>query len=319
MLSIEVAELVGDAAIHLELSVVSGEKGLKRRINIPRIQKPGLALIGDTSKMHPGRVQVLGKSEVTYLKSLNEDKSQEIIHKMCEVEVACFVVTRDNEPPKSLITEASARNIPVLKTPLVTSTFINRLTRFLENYLTASTTVHGVLVDVFGVGMLIIGKSGIGKSECALDLVLRGHRLVADDVVEVRKRPPATLRGSCSELIKHHMEIRGLGILNIKELYGVASIRDHKLIEIVVELVEWGEDFEYDRLGIDEHKHMILDVPVPYVRIPVSPGRNVAAIIEVAARNNLLKAQGYNASREFDKKLQKQLISHDEEEEDVTE
>jgi len=298
MLSIEVGELIGSEA-HLELKLLGVKKGLSRKINIPRIQKPGLALVGDTSNVHPGRVQVLGKSEITYLKSLSDSQVTKIIRQICSRDVACFVITRDNNPPKALLTETNRKGIPVFKSPLITSTFINRVTRFLEEKLTAATQIHGVLVDVYGVGILIIGKSGIGKSECALDLVLRGHRLVADDAVEIRKKPPATLYGTSTELIQHHLEIRGLGILNIKDLFGVAAIRDRKLVEIVVELVEWNPNYEYDRLGVDEHKYMILEVPVPYLKIPVSPGRNITTIIEVAARNNLLKQRGHYSSREF--------------------
>lgn len=314
MLSIDVAELLSEKEIPLKLKLVAGKKGVKKKINIPRIQKPGLALIGDTSKLHPGRIQVLGKSEITYLSSLPEAKLKEIIRKICVTEVACFIVTRGNEPPKVLVTEANRYQIAVFTTPIITATFINRITRFLEEHLTASLTMHGVLVDVFGAGILIIGKSGIGKSECALDLVLRGHRLVADDVVQIKKKPPATLYGMSMDLIKHHMEIRGLGILNIKDLFGVASIRDLKIIEIVVELVEWNSNYEYDRLGIDEHKYMILDVPIPYLKIPVSPGRNVTTVIEVAARNHLLKQRGLYSSKAFQERLNQELLNNAEEE-----
>lgn len=308
MLSIEVSALIDTAEAHLELSLVAGKKGLSKKINIPRIQKPGLALIGDTSNLHPGRVQVLGKSEISHLRSLEESKIKSVVKKMCKRDIACFVITRGNDPPRSLITEANKNAISVFTTPLITSTFITRVTRFLEEHLTASTTIHGVLMDVYGVGILVIGKSGIGKSECALDLVLKGHRLVADDVVVIKKKPPTTLYGMSSELIQYHLEIRGLGILNIKDLFGVAAIRDRKLIEIVVELVEWNPNYEYDRLGIDEHKYMILEVPVPYLKIPVSPGRNVTTIIEVAARNNLLKVQGHFSSRKFQDRLNQKLL-----------
>ncbi|MBX7149511.1 HPr(Ser) kinase/phosphatase [bacterium] len=307
MLSLPVSELLNDKSIHLELVLLAGKKGLKKKIHIPRIQKPGLALIGDTTKLHPGRVQVLGKSELTYLKSLEDARLKKIVEKICEVEVACFIITRGIEPPQALLDEANKKGIPLFQTSLITSTFINRVSRFLEERLTISTTVHGVLIDVFGVGILIIGKSGIGKSECALDLVLKGHRLVADDMVHIAKRPPTTLYGSSTELLRHHLEIRGLGILNIRDLFGIAAIRDKKIIEIVIELVEWNPNYEYDRLGLDEHKYNILDVPIPYIKLPVSPGRNVTTIVEVAARNNLLKAQGHYSSRIFARRLDDQL------------
>lgn len=309
MLSIEVGEMLDTREAHLDLTLLGGKKGLARKINIPRIQKPGLALVGDTSNVHPGRVQILGKSEINFLKSLPAAQLTKIIRQICRRDIACFVVTRDNIPPKGLLTETNKKDIPVFKTPLITSTFINRVTRFLEEKLTASTQVHGVLMDVYGVGILIIGKSGIGKSECALDLVLRGHRLVADDAVEIKKKPPATLYGNCTELIQHHLEIRGLGILNIKDLFGVAAIRDKKLIEIIVELVEWNPNYEYDRLGVDEHKYMLLEVPIPYLKVPVSPGRNITTIIEVAARNNLLKQRGHHSSRNFMKRINQRISS----------
>lgn len=308
LLSIEVAELIKKEQAHLKLTLIEGKGGLSKKINIPRIQKPGLALIGDTSKLTPGRVQVLGKSEITYLRSLKEEKAKEIVESICEVDVACFIVTRDINPPEYLSQEASKKKIPLFKTPLPTSTFINRLTRFLDDCLTASLTIHGVLMDVFGVGILITGKSGIGKSECALDLILRGHRLVADDIVHVKKRPPSNLYGSSTELLQHHMEIRGLGIINIKDLFGVASIKEEKLIEIVVELVAWNPDYEYDRLGIDDHRYVLLDTPIPYIKIPVSPGRNLTTIIEVAARNNLLKMTGHHSSRIFQQRLDEEIL-----------
>lgn len=314
MLSVEVLELLRDKEAHLELKLVAGKKGLKKKITIPRIQKPGLALIGDTSKLHPGRVQVFGKSEIIYLQSLSVKKLDDILTKMLEVDIACFVVTRGNTTPKQLIEHTDKKQIPVFETSLVTSIFINRVTRYLEEHLTASITLHGVLMDVFGVGILLIGKSGIGKSESALDLILRGHRLVADDVVTIKKKPPSTLFGMATNLIKNHLEIRGLGILNIRELFGIAAIRDQKLIEIVVELVEWNPDYEYDRLGIDEHKYIILDVPVPYIKVPVSPGRNVSTIVEVAARNNLLKTRGFFSSRLFEERLNRELLKNGEEE-----
>lgn len=307
MFNLEVAELLDPENSNLELTLVSAKKGLKKQILIPRIQKPGLALIGDTSKLHPGRLQILGKSEITFLKSLPETQIRETIQRICEVDVACFVVTRDNDPPKILLEEANKAGTAVLKTPLITSTFINRVTRFFEEHLTATTSVHGVFLDVFGVGILVIGKSGIGKSECALDLIMRGHRLVADDVVEIKKKPPATLYGSSPALLGHHLEIRGLGILDIKELFGVASIREQKMIDTVVELVEWNPNYEYDRLGIDEHKYILLDVPMPYLKIPVSPGRNVSTIIEVAARNSLLKTSGHYSSRILEERLNQEL------------
>ncbi|HBF13218.1 MAG TPA: HPr(Ser) kinase/phosphatase [Deltaproteobacteria bacterium] len=317
MLQVSVAELLKKDS-QLNLKTVAGKKGIKRSILSPRIQKPGLALIGNTSKLHSGRVQILGKAEITYLKSLSGPKLSQIVLKMAKARVACFVVTRDNPVPKPLVGLANKHKIPILSTPLITSIFINRVTRFLEDYLTDATTVHGVLMDVFGVGILIIGKSGIGKSECALDLIMRGHRLVADDVVEIRKKSSSTLWGMASPRLQFHMEVRGLGILNIKDLFGVAATRDRKLIEIVAEIVEWNPKHNYDRLGMDQVFYTILDVSVPYIKIPVSSGRNVSTIIEVAARNTLLKARGIDSSKMFLERLDRDLADYRQDEETET-
>jgi HPr kinase/phosphorylase len=309
MFSVPVINLVKDTKHNLKLEILAGEKGLGKKISIPRIQKPGLALTGDTSNLHPARIEVLGKSEMRYLKTLSEAKLKEIIAKLSEVDIACFVVTHNAEPPKGLISMCEKKRIPLFRSKLLTSTFINRVTKFLEEALSASTCIHGVLLDVFGVGILIVGKSGIGKSECALDLILRGHRLVADDIVNIKKQPPSALFGTGSEIIKHHMEIRGLGIINIRDLFGISTVRDKKLIEMVIELTEWDPNTEYDRLGIDEIQYNLLDVNLPLIQIPVRPGRNLSAIIEVAARNYLLKLGGHHSAREFQEKLNKELMA----------
>lgn len=307
MLAIPIIQLLKDKDHQLQLEILTGDKGLGKKITVPRIQKPGLAMTGDVSHLHPGRVQVLGKSEIRYLNALPPADCKKAITTMCKVDISCFVITNRNESV-ALLTEACKKNgIPLLRTSLLTSTFINRVTRFLEDQLTASTSIHGVLMDVYGIGVMIIGKSGIGKSECALDLIIRGHRLVADDIVNIKKKPPSTLYGMGSEIIKYHMEIRGLGIINIKDLFGVAAIRDRKLIEIVVELHEWDSKAEYDRLGIEEKTYTLLDVHIPYILIPVRPGRNITTIIEVAARNHILKMAGHHSAREFHEHLTNEI------------
>lgn len=311
MISIQVLEFLKDSDYHLNLELAAGKSGLQKKITIPRIQKPGLALTGDTSNLHSGRLQILGKSEITYLNSLEENKHKAVIEKICSIDLSAMVVTRGNAVPPVLLEEAEKNSIPIFKTNLLTSTFINRVSRFLEDKLTASTSAHGVLMDIYGVGILIIGKSGIGKSEAALDLILKGHRLVADDVVEIKKKPPATLSGMSSQIIKYHMEIRGLGIINIEDLFGVAAIRERKVIDIVVEMVEWNPKEEYDRLGIEEQTHSILDVKIPYLKIPIRPGRNVTTLIEVAARNHLLKQRGHFSAQEFDEKLSREISLQD--------
>jgi HPr kinase/phosphorylase len=234
---------------------------------------------------------------------LSHEVAQANVSKLCRLPISCFIVTKGLTPHEVLLNEAEKAGIPLLVTSHQSSTFISLITKFLEERLLPTTHVHGVLVDVLGVGVLLLGKSGIGKSECALELVLRGHRLVADDVVSIKKKMPGALVGQAAQQIQHHMEIRGLGILNIKDLFGVAAIREKKIIDIVLELVEWDPEVEYDRLGLDDQVYSILGVDLPHLKVPVRPGRDLASIIQVAARNFLLKWMGYHSAREFQEKL----------------
>ena len=306
-ISLAIEDLLKDEEYGLDLELVAGEKGISHRIYSSRIQKPGLALTGYTEHLHPDRLQVLGNTEISYLRQLDEHQAIRYIGKLCSFPISCFIVTKGLDPPGFLKMEAEKAGIPLLVTPLQSSTFISLITKFLEERLLPTTHVHGVLVDVLGVGVLLLGKSGIGKSECALDLVIRGHRLVADDIIYIKKKMPAALVGQAGETIQHHMEIRGLGIINIKDLYGVSSIREKKIIDLVLELIEWDPVQEYDRLGIDDQVHTILGVDLPHLKIPVRPGRNLTSIIEVAARNFLLKGMGYHSAREFHEKLLSRL------------
>jgi len=292
----------------LGLELVGGKGGLWRRISGSRIQKPALALTGYTQYVHPERLQVLGLTEISYLRSVTPEARRAGLDALIGLEPSCVVITRGLEVPPELIEGAERHNVPVFATALMSSVFINRVSKLLADRLAQTTSAHGVLIDVLGVGILLMGKSGIGKSEAALDLVLRGHRLVADDIVEIQRRIPDALFGSGSDVIKHHMEIRGLGIINIKDLFGISAVRDHKKIELVVELVDWNEDDEYDRLGVEDLRHSILDVAVPMLRVPIRPGRNISSIIEVAARNQLLKVQGKHSAREFQESLNRRLI-----------
>lgn len=309
MISIPVNSLLKDRDFSLSLRSITGNGGLSKKIIIPQIQKPGLALTGFTSNLHPGRIQVLGNSEVGFINQLPPSQRLKIFKKICLTDIACFVVTNDNDVPAELKKAATGRKMAILVTPLSTAVLIMRISKFLEEKLTETANVHGVLLDIFGIGILLIGKSGIGKSECALELIMKGHRLVADDIVHVRKKPPASIFGIGPELIKYHMEIRGLGIINIKDLFGVASVRDQKLIELVIELIEWNPKQEHERLGIDQQTHEILSVPIPFVRLPIRPGRSLTSIIEVAARNQLLKLKGFYSAVEFQEKLTRQLLA----------
>jgi HPr kinase/phosphorylase len=301
--SLAIEDLLKDEEYGLDLKLIAGREGLSHRIYSSRIQKPGLALTGYTEHLHPDRVQVLGNTEISYLRQLAGDRAAQSVSKLCVFPISCFIITKGLEPPDFLVEETEKANIPLIVTSHQSSTFISLITKFLEERLLPTTHVHGVLVDVLGVGVLLLGKSGIGKSECALDLVIRGHRLVADDIVYIKKKMPAALVGQAGETIQYHMEIRGLGIINIKDLFGVSSIRDKKIIDMVLELIEWDPLHEYDRLGIDDQVHTILGVELPHLKIPVRPGRNLTSIIEVAARNFLLKGMGYHSAREFHEKL----------------
>ncbi|HSD87669.1 MAG TPA: HPr(Ser) kinase/phosphatase [Kofleriaceae bacterium] len=301
--AITVGELLERA--ELGVTAVAGKAGLARTVTVPRIQKPGLALTGWPEQLHPRRVLVIGGTEIEYMTDVAPAREQGIAT-MLASDPACLVVCRSLVPPPELVAAADARGVPLLVSTLVTADFIAAVTQWMSDRLAPTTELHGVLMDVLGIGVLMVGKSGIGKSETALDLVQRGHRLVGDDVIRIR-RQGGQLTGSGAGILGHCMEIRGLGIINIKDLFGIASVRDAKKIELVVELHEWAADAEYDRLGFDDHSDRLLDVAVPKLRLPVRPGRNIATLIEVAARNQLLKAQGTHSARAFRDKLHRAM------------
>ncbi|MDA8429306.1 MAG: HPr(Ser) kinase/phosphatase [Geobacteraceae bacterium] len=303
VISLSLQEILNDSEYGLGLALLAGERGLKHRVSSSRIQKPGLALAGYTEHLHPSRIQVLGNTEISYLEQIDDLVAADSIRKLCSFPISCFIITKGLLPPQFLLDQAEASGIPVMNTHHQSSTFISLITKFLEERLLPTTHLHGVLMDVLGVGILLSGKSGIGKSECALDLVIRGHRLVADDMIFIKKKMPAALVGQSEEAIQHLMEIRGLGIINIKDLYGVSSIREKKIIDMQLELVEWDPEHEYDRLGVDDRRITILGVEIPHLCIPVRPGRNLGSIIEVAARNFLLKGMGYHSARDFQERL----------------
>ena len=301
--AITVGELLERA--ELGVTAVAGKAGLSRTVTVPRIQKPGLALTGWPEQLHASRVLVLGGTEVEYL--VENAAAREVgIQTLLASEPACVVVCRGLVPPSELVAAAELRGVPVLVSGLVTADFIAQVTAWMNDRLAPETTLHGVLMDVLGIGVLVVGKSGIGKSETALDLVVRGHRLVADDVILIRRRGN-NVQGRSGGILGHHMEIRGLGIINIKDLFGISAVREAKKIELVVELHAWDAAVEYDRLGFDEHIERLLDVAVPKLLVPVRPGRNLATLIEVAARNQLLKLQGIHSARAFRDQLHRAM------------
>lgn len=298
--SVTVAALVADRAVSpgpLPIRLHGGGHGLHRAITHAAIQKTGLALAGYDTYLHAGRVLVFGESEIRFLESLDATTRRDAVRRALAHDVPCVLVTGGLEPPATLIEEGEAAGVPILATPLETPAAINRVMTILEDRLAPRELVHGVLLDILGLGVLVIGESGIGKSECALDLVVRGHRLVADDAVEVRRRAESVIIGTSPEITRHHMELRGIGVINVRDMFGVASTRRSKRVELVVHLERWDPATSYERLGLDDHRYPVLGVPVPYVRMPVAPGRNLAILIEVAARNQLLRARGQHAAR----------------------
>ncbi len=303
----EIKTLLAALRVELGLEIIAGHEGLDRRVTGTTIQKPGLTLVGFTDMFKPGRVQVLGQTEVDYLWSLAPKERYEAVLHLVRCLPPAIVITRGSDIPEQLVKASDENRVPLLLTGLRSSVFVETLHRFLANRLARVRSIHGVLLDVFGVGVLLIGRSGIGKSECALELVMRGHRLVADDVVDVSKKPPSTIIGSGNDLIRHHMEIRGLGIINIKDLFGVSAIRELKRIDLVVGLEEWDASKSYERLGVENKQHDILGVLLPKAVIPVRPGRSLTMIVEVAARNHLLKLMGHNSAEDFQNRIQQSL------------
>jgi HPr kinase/phosphorylase len=278
------------------------------------VQKPGLAVAGFLPYVKPNRVQILGESEFDYLKTLPPRVMRERLDALTALPVACIVVTKGIAPFPVLKRLCKDRDVPLFVTPRLTSIIIEGLTAFLEESLAPRATLHGVLMEVGGLGTLLLGDSGVGKSECALALVQRGHRLVADDLVIVQRYPNDILIGSSSGLIRHHMELRGLGIINVPMLFGVAAVLERHTVEFVIQLTDWVEGQSYDRLGLDEETEMILGVAVPRVRMPVATGRDVALLVEIAARNQLLKRRGFHAAREMAAKVHDELARKSREE-----
>ena len=305
---VTVEQLLHDEELaELELTVLAGGERLDNQVLHPRVQKPGLSFAGYYPYIKPGRVQIVGESEIAYLATLSAEEREERFDTITAMPVPCFVITKGLAPPERLRALCGERQVPLLCSTALSSAVIKRLSWFLEEHLVPSTFVHGVFLDIYGLGVLLIGESGVGKSECALDLITRGHSLVADDRVTVKRYPSDDLVGFCEEGLRHHMELRGLGIINVQDLFGLAAVRERKALDLVVELEHWREGYPYDRLGLDESLYKILDVPVPYIKMPVALGRNLSILVEIAARNHVLKLQGHHSAREFTRKLQDQM------------
>jgi HPr kinase/phosphorylase len=299
-----VRALLDDPGLELNVRLVAGAAGLVREISHPRIQKSGLAMVGHTQGLHPNRVQVLGETEMSYVEGLSATKQAEAARHLFGADLACVLITRGVDAPRPFREEAERTGTPLVICAERSSSAITALHTLLDERLAPRTRIHGVLVDVFEVGVLLLGQSGIGKSECGLELVLRGHRLVADDVIECDYRPPGMIFGQSAALLRHHIEVRGLGILNIKDLYGVTAIRERKRIDLIVKLELEKGDGAFDRIGLDDHNSEILGVPIREVSLPVRPGRNMSSIIEIAARNELLRQAGHHSARDFVQRIE---------------
>ncbi|MEH6941848.1 HPr(Ser) kinase/phosphatase [Bacillus sp. JJ722] len=295
------------------LELISGEEGINRPISSSDLSRPGIEIAGFFEYYPAERMQLLGKTELSFFNKLSKQERKHRMDMLCTDITPGIIVTRDQEIPEELIEASVRESVPVLRSRMKTTRVFSRLTNYLESKLAPTTAVHGVLVDIYGVGVLITGKSGVGKSETALELVKRGHRLVADDCVEIRQEDQDTLVGGAPDLIEHLLEIRGLGIINVMTLFGAGAVLSKKKISLIINLELWEKNKHYDRLGLDDEKQKIIDTEIPRLTVPVRPGRNLAVIIEVASMNFRLKRMGMNAAQQFTTKLSEVIDEGDHE------
>jgi HPr kinase/phosphorylase len=300
---VKVRDLLARKGDPLQLEVLAGAAGLDRAITVVEASSPGLALAGYTGRFVGGRVHILGETEVHYLADLDPVTRHARLEALFRFDPPCVILTKGQDPPAELLALAEGAGVPLIRTALKTGEFYRRLRPFLDDAMAPATTVHASLADVYGVGLLFVGRSGIGKSECVLDLVERGHRLVADDVVHMTRRGNDVLLGRGHELSQHHMEIRGIGLVDIKALFGIRSVRQQKRIEVVVRLEDWDNTREYDRTGLDGQTTEYLGVSLPLVTVPLNPGKNLTVICEVVAMNHLLRYTGIDTARAFNERL----------------
>lgn len=298
-----IRDLLAQKGDPLQLESLTGDAGLDRTIPSAEASSPGLVLAGYTARFVQDRLHILGETEISYLMSLDAGARRRTLETFLGFDLPCVVVTKGQEPPPELLELARGRGIPVIRTRLKTAEFFRQLRPFLDAAFAPAVTVHGSLADVYGVGLLFRGRSGIGKSECVLDLVERGHRLVADDLVHVTRRGTDILIGRGHELSQHHMEIRGVGLIDIQALFGIRAVRQQKRIEVVVELDDWDASREYDRTGLDGQHTSVLDIQLPLVTVPLNPGKNLTVICEVVAMNHLLRYSGVDTAELFNERL----------------
>jgi len=311
--SIDVKFFYTNAKSKFKLTLHSDESGFDRKIKDQNVHRPGLALAGFVELFSYERVQIFGNTEVSYLKNLTSEKRSKALKKLFEFPIPCIILTDGNQPFDEMKELALESHVPLFSSPLLTTKLTYLISDFLDDQFALHVSVHGSFVDVYGVGILFIGKSGVGKSEVALDLIERGHRLVGDDVIILTKKGEEILIGSGTSLVKHFMEIRGLGILDIQKMFGVRAIRHQKRLEVIVELEVWDEKSTYTRTGLDETLEKILDVEIPYVKLPILPGKNITVISEVIALHYLLKHYGYDAAEVFKERLEKAILNKNKE------
>jgi len=301
-----------------KLELLSHNPDTERKITDQNLHRPGLALAGFVDLFSYNRVQVFGNTEVRYLKKLSSEKQEKAIKTLFQFNIPCVVITDKNKPLPILLKHAEEKRVPVFGSPYSTTKLIYLLSDFLDDQFSERITIHGSFVDVYGVGICFVGKSGVGKSEVALDLIERGHRLVADDVIILTKKGEGILIGSGTELAKHYMEIRGLGIIDIERIFGIRAIRYQKRLEILVELEIWNEKSHYTRTGLEEMTFLVSGIEIPYIKLPILPGKNITVISEVIALNYLLRHYGYNAAEVFKKRLSERISDKNSEAKRVT-
>jgi HPr kinase/phosphorylase len=296
---VTIRELINAPSLGLDFEVLPGRDGLDNKIRSSRIQKLGMALAGYAGYIHPDRLQLIGGSEANYLRALDPNRRTAAIQHLKNRRICCIIITKNIEAPEELLKLASGENIPILRSAALSSIAIAKITDYLETRLAPRITIHGVMLEIFGLGVLIIGPSGIGKSECALELVLKGHSLITDDSVELTRRGIDRLSGESGRTLKHHLELRGLGIIDIRELFGISATSASHAVDFAVRLERWKSDAEYDRLGLEISCTEFLGVSIPLIDLPVAPGRNIATLVEVAARVHLLRQRGCLPSKEI--------------------
>ena len=304
MKGVQLSKMVQELNLHNKTPDVDISK---KRITLPDINRPALQLTGYLEHFENERVQIIGYVEYTYLLHLSRENKMEAFERFVASKIPCVIFSTKTEPDEDMINLAIKYDVPIFVTDQTTSTFMAEIIRWLNVELAPCISIHGVLVDVYGEGVLIMGESGIGKSEAALELIKRGHRLVSDDVVEIRRVSDATLVGSAPDITRHFIELRGIGIIDVKTLFGVESVKDTQSIDLVIKLEEWDKDKEYDRLGLEDQYTELLGNQVVCHCIPVRPGRNLAVIVETASINHRQKMMGYNAAKELYRRVQENL------------